>query len=133
MTGSTVAVTLAAAGAKVVIGLDRGAAGWLIERLPVSGCLRLWGGEAYIDLGLDFWPSVEGALADTVCAGEVAWWPDGRALSLFFGPTPVTLDGRIRAAGRVLVVGRIDPGCMDSFSGLCDGETVEIRVEQQDR
>jgi uncharacterized protein len=34
-------------------------------------------------------------------------WPEGRALCLFYGPTPISEDGRILAYSPVNIVGKI--------------------------
>jgi hypothetical protein len=40
---------------------------------------------------------------------DVAYWPEGNALCLFYGPTPVSRDGQILAYSPVNLVGRIIP------------------------
>lgn len=103
----------------------------LEKQLPVRGCLRLWGKEAYVDniSGLDDIDMDMGL--EEVPAGTVALWPDGRALSLFFGTTPVCVDDRIITAGRVFPIGRVIDEDINLFSRLKDGETVEIRFQKE--
>ena len=38
---------------------------------------------------------------------EVAFWPEGNALCLFYGPTPISKVGKIVPASPVNIVGRI--------------------------
>ena len=40
--------------------------------------------------------------------GDVAYWPPGKALCLFFGPTPMSSGDEIRPASAVNVVGRLE-------------------------
>jgi hypothetical protein len=40
---------------------------------------------------------------------DVAYWPEGNALCLFYGPTPISKDGQILAYSPVNIVGRIIP------------------------
>ena len=40
--------------------------------------------------------------------GDVAFWPPGQALCLFFGPTPASRGDEIRPASAVNVVGRLE-------------------------
>ena len=39
--------------------------------------------------------------------GDLAFWPPGNALCIFYGPTPASRGDEIRAASGVEVVGRI--------------------------
>ena len=40
---------------------------------------------------------------------DVAYWPEGNALCLFYGPTPISIDGQILAYSPVNIVGKIIP------------------------
>ena len=40
--------------------------------------------------------------------GDLAFWPPGSALCLFFGPTPASRGDEIRPSSPVTVVGRIE-------------------------
>ena len=40
--------------------------------------------------------------------GEVAYWPPGQALCIFFGPTPASVGDEPRAASPVNPLGSID-------------------------
>jgi hypothetical protein len=42
--------------------------------------------------------------------GDVAYWPDGEALCLFFEATPASSDERPRAASAVNVIGHVVEG-----------------------
>ena len=45
---------------------------------------------------------------------DVAYWPGGKTLYLFFGPTPISKDGKILAYSPVNIVGKIiDPPVKD--------------------
>jgi uncharacterized protein len=37
---------------------------------------------------------------------DVAYWPESRALCLFFGPTPISKDGKILACSPVNIYSR---------------------------
>jgi len=53
---------------------------------------------------------------EVVEMGDVAYWPDGPSLCLFFGRTPASRGNEIRAASPVTVMGRIvgDPKVLKS-------------------
>ena len=81
--------------------------------LPATSRANLWGDEVYFELPLEHPP--EGGRAE-VDVGDVAWWPAGNCLCLFFGPTPASPRERPVAASPVNVIGRIrgDPRVLSS-------------------
>ncbi len=74
------------------------------EALPIKGQVNLWGDEIYfpipLSLGLE-------AGQELVKTGELGYWPEGNAFCIFFGPTPISRTGEIRAASPVTVFGRV--------------------------
>ena len=88
----------------------------ILEALPVEGSVNTWGDEIYFEIPvkLDLEPD---ARAD-VEIGDLGYWPTGRALCVFFGPTPASSDERPRAASAVNVFGRVvgDPTSLRAVS-----------------
>lgn len=74
------------------------------EVLPLEAEARTWGQEVYFTVPVDYEPE---ELQELVEKGDVAYWPPGRALCLFFGPTPVSRPGEIRPYSPVAVVGKV--------------------------
>jgi len=91
--------------------------------LPITGSANTWGEEIYfrIPVACDLEPGAR----DLLELGELGYWPPGRAFCIFFGETPISAPGEIRAASAVTVVGRVlgDP---KRFLEVSDGETVRI-------
>jgi hypothetical protein len=85
----------------------------LVEILPVKAKVNTWGDEIYFDVPLNM--EIEGG-REVVDMGDVAYWPDGPSLCLFFGRTPASRGNEIRAASPVTVMGRIvgDPKILKS-------------------
>ncbi len=77
----------------------------VLEILPINASANLWGEEIYFATPLEH--SLEDA-QETVSAGDIAFWPQGNALCLFFGPTPVSTADEIKPLSAVNVVGRIE-------------------------
>jgi hypothetical protein len=76
------------------------------DALPLKAEGATWGGEVYFPV-----PVVaerETGARDVVEPGEVGYWPDGRCLCLFFGPTPMSEGDEVRAASPVNIVGMIE-------------------------
>jgi hypothetical protein len=76
----------------------------LLGILPVKATGNTWGDEIYFDVPLSV--QIEDG-REVVQMGDVAYWPDGPSLCLFFGRTPASRGGEIRAASPVTVLGRI--------------------------
>ena len=45
---------------------------------------------------------------EAMAVGELAYWPPGNALCLFFGPTPASTDAQPRTASPVNPIGALD-------------------------
>lgn len=75
------------------------------ELLPFTGHANVWGEEIYFSVALEAGPENP---RETVALGDVAYWPPGQALCLFFGKTPVSRGKEIRPYSPVNVVGRIE-------------------------
>lgn len=92
--------------AQFTAGLDESPAAEAVWNvLPVEGHCSEWGDEFYFDTGRRI--AVE-ADRETVDPGDLAYWPPGRAICVFFGPTPISGPGEIRPAGPVAVFGRLE-------------------------
>ena len=79
----------------------------IIENLPVEINITKWGDELYTER-TQISANEEDARRE-VDYLDVAYWPEGNALCLFYGPTPISRDGQILAYSPVNIVGRINP------------------------
>lgn len=66
------------------------------------------GEEYYGSVGIDI--PEDGTAREIMEVGEIAYWPPGRALCIFFGRTPASTDARPRAASPVMPIGRVIAG-----------------------
>jgi hypothetical protein len=96
----------------------------LFEILPIKATANTWGHEIYFDVPLNV--EIENG-REVVDIGDVAYWPDGPSLCLFFGRTPASRGNEIRAASPVTIVGRIagDPKALKSATS-----GAEVTVER---
>ncbi len=76
-----------------------------VDNLPFTVGLNLWGEEIYTDES-PIQEKEENA-KPLVELNDVAYWPTGKAICLFFGPTPIGKKGEIKPYSPVNVIGRI--------------------------
>lgn len=79
----------------------------ILENLPIQVSVTRWGDELYTEK-TQIIAEEEDAKRE-VNFLDVAYWPEGNALCLFYGPTPISKDGQILAYSPVNIVGRIIP------------------------
>ena len=76
-----------------------------IDNLPFSLVLNVWGEEIYTNESPINVP--EENAKSPVNINDVAYWPTGKAICLFFGNTPIGKEGEITPASPVNVIGKI--------------------------
>jgi len=76
-----------------------------LKSLPFSVTAHIWGEEIYTDES----PIIQSEenSKDLVNLNDVAYWPNGKAVCLFFGPTPIGKKGEIKPYSPVNVIGKI--------------------------
>ena len=77
----------------------------ILENLPIEVNINKWGQELYTDKTPIF--AQEENAKSEVGLLDVAFWPEGNALCLFYGPTPISKVGKIVPASPVNILGRI--------------------------
>ncbi len=95
----------------------------ILKKLPMTVNMSRWGDEYYGSCGLNQGLGTDARVIMEV--GEIAVWPTGNALCIFFGPTPVSTDSRPRAASEVNPVGKLLEG-HDALKKLGQSISVEI-------
>ncbi len=89
-----------------------------IEKLPFSVDLNVWGDEIYTSKSPITQP--EENAKSLVQLNDVAYWPTGKAICLFYGSTPIGNPGEITPASPVNVLGKIispDKSILDNADG----------------
>ncbi|MGC8835789.1 MAG: cyclophilin-like fold protein [Infirmifilum sp.] len=97
----------------------------IIKATPFESRVHLWGDEIYFSTPVSIGQEVG---SDVVEKGDVAYWPPGDALCLFFGPTPASRGGEIRPASPVNVFGKI-VGDLTLLKKVKSGEKVRVEWE----
>ncbi len=94
----------------------------LLKALPIKSTFNRWGDEALFDV--TFNEKLEPKARIDMSVGEVAFWPEGPSICIFFGPTPVSTDDKPKAYSPVNVLGKIIKPAPKIFSAVEDGDDV---------
>ena len=95
----------------------------VFDALPITGAVNRWGEEIYFSIPVHC--ELEDSARYEMEVGEIAFWPPGSALCIFFGRTPVSTSDRPRAASEVNPLGRI-VGDAKVFAPACDGQEIVV-------
>ena len=98
-----------------------------LDNLPFSVRINLWGDEIYTDES----PVnvAEENAKSPVDLFDVAFWPSGRAICLFYGPTPIGNKNEIKPYSPVNVIGKISNADKQILSELKDG--IEVTFQEK--
>ena len=96
-----------------------------LKSLPFSVTAHIWGEEIYTDES-PIIQSEENA-KDLVNLNDVAYWPNGKAVCLFFGPTPLGKKGEIKPYSPVNVIGKIINPDKNILSKMNEGTKITFQ------
>lgn len=98
----------------------------ILAALPIKAVARTWGDEIWFPIPVA--EGLEAGAVDLVEAGDLGYWPTGKAFCIFFGPTPTSRGDEIRPASAVNPIGRV-LGDAKAFKVVRDGDPVELEIE----
>jgi hypothetical protein len=97
----------------------------LLDSLPFSVGINLWGKEIYTDeTPVNM---TEENAKHLVELNDVAYWPTGKAVCLFYGPTPISKSGEIKPYSPVNVIGKIVNPDKSILSKIKNGTIVSFK------
>lgn len=102
---------------------DSDTAAQIAAALPIEAAANRWGDEIYFEIPVSAASAPDAQ--QEVEIGDLAYWPPGKALCLFFGPTPVSQGARPRAASPVNPVGKLI-GDASALRSVHDGDRVVV-------
>lgn len=96
-----------------------------IDKLPFTVDLNVCGDEIYTSESPISQP--EENVKSPVNLNDVAYWPTGKAVCLFYGPTPLSSSGDIVPASPVNILGKISSADKEILK-LADGKEATFRL-----
>ena len=94
----------------------------IMKNLPLTIGINVWGEELYTDeTPIN---SQKENSKELVELNDVAFWPPGKAICLFYGPTPIGNKGEIKPYSAVNVIGKIINPDKKIISKIKDGTKI---------
>ena len=96
-----------------------------LKSLPFSVNAHIWGEEIYTDESPITQP--EENAKDLVSLNDITYWPAGKAICLFFGPTPIGKKGEIKPYSPVNIIGKIINADKSVIKNLKEGTKITFQ------
>ena len=96
----------------------------LYTAAPFDSVAQTWGKEVYFDAPVDLLR--ESNARSIVQHGEVAFWLEGSAIAIGYGPTPISIGDEIRLASECNIWGKIKSDLM-GLEAVSAGDQVCVK------
>ena len=104
---------------------DTPTAAAIARLIPIRSAVSRWGGEIYFAIPVKL--PLEDDSRDVLEAGEIGYWPTGKAFCIFFGSTPASEGDECRAASNVNVFGKVK-GDLSALWDVKDGQEILVTI-----
>ena len=94
----------------------------IAKHLPIKSTVTTWGDEIYFDKDITA-PRDNETMELNI--GDITYWPRGKCLCVFFGPTPASKDSKPVPADYVVIVGKTEMS-PDNLRKIKDGTPIEV-------
>ena len=96
----------------------------VVNSLPFDSFAHRWGEEIYFEVPLEL--ELENG-KEVLEIGDIAYWPPGKSMCIFFGPTPSSRGNEIGAYSAVSIFGKVT-GDAGVFRAVREGERIRVEV-----
>jgi len=95
----------------------------VLDALPLEGSANVWGEEIYFEIPVN---SDEENGQQDMEVGDIAYWPMGKAMCIFFGPTPVSENEKPKAYSPVNLFAQV-VGDAKILRNVRDSEAILVK------
>jgi len=92
------------------------------KSLPLESKVMTWGDEIYFNTDIKA-PAKDATL--DISVGDIAYWPQGKSLCIFFGSTPASSGYKPVPASEVVIIGKVELDA-EKLREVGSGTTVKV-------